>query len=129
MTSQTPKTLRQAAVELLQELGPTHYGHWLLSQKYELIEDGPDGNVALTDRGRDFIEHEGGEVEVFLDEQEGLSKVLALVADTGPPRAGGILEEWTEYLNRHSSVGNLCVRLRCRVPRYMGLASDSDWDR
>jgi restriction system protein len=51
-------------------VNPRHtYGHWLLSQKYELVEDGPDGNLALTDRGRDFIEHEGGEAEVFLDEQ------------------------------------------------------------
>lgn len=88
-------------------VNPRHtYGHWLLSQKYELIEDGPDGNLALTDRGREFIEHVGGEAEVFLDEQEGLAKLLALVADNGPTRAGGILEEWTEYLNRHSSFGS-----------------------
>lgn len=88
-------------------VNPRHtYGHWLLSQKYELIEDGPDGNLALTDRARDFIEHEGGEAEVILDEQEGLAKLLALVADNGPTRAGGILEEWTEYLNRVSSFGS-----------------------
>ena len=88
-------------------VNPRHtYGHWLLSQKYELIEDGPDGNLALTDRARDFIEHEGGEAEVFLDEQEGLAKLLTLVADNGPTRAGGILEEWTEYLNRVSSFGS-----------------------
>ena len=82
------------------------YGHWLLSQKYELVEDGPDGNLVLADRGRDFLEHEGGEAEVFLDEQEGLAKLLALVADNGPTRAGGILEEWTYYLNRVSSFGS-----------------------
>ncbi|MEZ4226981.1 MAG: restriction endonuclease [Polyangiaceae bacterium] len=88
-------------------VNPRHtYGHWLLSQKYELVEDGPDGNLTLTDRGRDFIEHEGGEAEVFLDEQEGLAKLLALVADNSPTRAGGILEEWTEYLNRVSSFGS-----------------------
>ena len=88
-------------------VNPRHtYGHWLLSQKYELIEDGPDGSLALTDRGRDFIDHEGGEAEAFLDEQEGLAKLLALVADNGPTRAGGLLEEWTEYLNRHSSFGS-----------------------
>ena len=88
-------------------VNPRHtYGHWLLSQKYELVEDSPDGNLTLTDRGRDFIEHEGGEAEVFLDEQEGLAKLLALVADNGPTRAGGILEEWTEYLNRVSSFGS-----------------------
>ena len=39
----------------------------------------------------------------FLDEQEGLAKLLALVADNGPTRAGGVLKEWTEYINRHSS--------------------------
>lgn len=88
-------------------VNPRHtYGHWLLSQKYELLEDGPDGNLTVTDRGRDFIENEGGEAEIFLDEQEGLAKLLALVANNGPTRAGGILEEWTEYLNRHSSFGS-----------------------
>jgi len=63
------------------------YGHWLLSQKYGLIEEGPDGSLVLTDRGRDFIEHEGGEAEAFLDEQERPAKLLALVADNGPTRA------------------------------------------
>jgi restriction system protein len=90
-------------------VNPRHtYGHWLLSQKYGLVEEGPgpDGNLVLTDRGRDFIAHEGGEAEVFLDEQEGLAKLLALVADNGPTRAGGILDEWTEYLSRHSSFGS-----------------------
>lgn len=88
-------------------VNPRHtYGHWLLSQKYGLVEEGPDGNLALTDRGRDFIEHEAGEAEAFLDEQEGLAKLLALVADNGPTRAGGLLDEWTEYLNRHSSFGS-----------------------
>ena len=88
-------------------VNPRHtYGHWLLSQKYELIEDGSDGKLSLTDRGRDFIEHEGGDAEVFLDEQEGLAKLLALVADNGPTRAGGILEECTEYLNRHTYFGS-----------------------
>ena len=79
------------------------YGHWLLSQKYGLVEEGSDGNLVLTDRGRDFIDNEGGETEAFLDEQEGLAKLLSLVADNGPTRAGGVLEEWTEYINRHSS--------------------------
>lgn len=89
------------------KVNPRHtYGHWLLSQKYELVEEGPDGNLTLTDRGRDFVENEGGEAEVFLDEQEGLAKLLALVADNSPTRAGGILEEWTEYLNRVSSFGS-----------------------
>ena len=79
------------------------YGHWDLSQKYELLEDVADGHLRLTRAGQNFIDHERGETEAFLDEREGLAKLLALVADNGPTRVSGILEEWTEYLNRHSS--------------------------
>lgn len=88
-------------------VNPRHtYGHWLLSQRYKLIEEGSDGNLSLTERGQDFINHEGGKTEIFLDEQEGLAKLLTLVADNGPTRTGGILEEWIEYLTRHSSFGS-----------------------
>ena len=85
-------------------VNPRHtYGHWLLSQKYGLVEEGSNGNLVLADRGRDFVDNEGGETEAFLDEQEGLAKLLALVADNGPTSAGGVLKEWTEYINRYSS--------------------------
>ena len=88
-------------------VNPRHtYGHWLLSQKYGLIEETTDGTLRLTERGREFLDHEGGETEAFLDEQEGLAKLLALVADNGPTRAGGLLEEWSEYLSRHSAFGS-----------------------
>ena len=72
-------------------------------RKYGLVEEGSNGNLVLADRGRDFVDNEGGETEAFLDEQEGLAKLLALVADNGPTRAAGVLKEWTEYINRHSS--------------------------
>ena len=88
-------------------VNPRHsYGHWLLSQKYELIEEAEDGSLRLTARGHEFLGREGGETEAFLDEQEGLAKLLALVADNGPTRAGGLLEEWSEYLSRHSAFGS-----------------------
>jgi restriction system protein len=88
-------------------VNPRHtYGHWLLSQQYGLLADGPEGMLLLTSRGRDFLEHEGGKAEALLDDQEGLAKLLALVADNGPTRAGGLLEEWTEYLSRHSAFGS-----------------------
>ena len=63
-------------------VNPRHtYGHWLLAQKYELVKEEDDGALRLTERGRDFLEHERGDAEAFLDEQEGLAKLLALVAD------------------------------------------------
>jgi len=85
-------------------VNPRHtYGHWLLVQKYQLLAEGEDGVLRLTDRGRDFLHHENGEAEAFLDEQEGLAKLLGLVADSGPARTSGLLEEWAEYLARHSA--------------------------
>ncbi|MBN1608515.1 MAG: restriction endonuclease [Polyangiaceae bacterium] len=110
-----PERLKDADRELAhtiwtssgKSVNPRHtYGHWLLVQKYELVQGDDSGVLRLTERGQDFLEHEGGDTEAFLDEQEGLAKLLALVADNGPTRAGGLLEEWTEYLTRHSAFGS-----------------------
>lgn len=88
-------------------VNPRHtYGHWLLSQKYGLVEEAADGTLHLTQRGQDFLKHESGETVAYLDEQEGVARVLALVADNGPARASAILDEWTEYLSRHSAFGS-----------------------
>lgn len=86
------------------EVNPRHTrGHWLLSQKYELLADGRGGSLALTDRGRDFIENHLGEAVSFLDTQEGLVELLTIVADTGPAQVGGLEPAWTEFLARHST--------------------------
>ena len=77
-------------------------GDWILSQKYELLVDGGDGNLRLTERGRDFIDHEFGEAEAFLDLQEGLIELLTIVADSGPARFGALVEPWADFLERHS---------------------------
>ena len=87
-------------------VNPRHtYGHWLLSRTYELIVEDPHGTLALTDLGRDFIEQEGGKTENFIDEQEGLFKLVGLVADNGPTRVSALLYEWAEYLSCHSNFG------------------------
>ena len=59
-----------------------------------------DGTLCLTDAGHEFLHQESGDTEAFLDEREGLAKLLAMVADTGPTRAGGLLAQWSEYLTR-----------------------------
>ena len=94
--------------ESSEAVNPRHTtGHWLLSQKYELLVEDSAGSLVLTDRGRDFIEHELGEVESFLDMQEGLIELLAIVADSGPAQVRGLEEAWTEFLKRHSRFGSL----------------------
>ncbi|TXD34239.1 restriction endonuclease [Lujinxingia vulgaris] len=81
------------------------YGHWLLAQKYDFVEDGRDGRLILTASGQDFLDHVGGDTEVALDEAEGLVKLLSIIADNGPARTGGLLEDWSEYLKRRSRFG------------------------
>ena len=75
---------------------------WSACQKYGLLAEDSDGIVELTDRGREFIEHEFGETEALLDEQEGLIKILSIVADGGPASFGKFVDPWAAYLRHHS---------------------------
>ena len=102
-----PRDLARAIwTESSQSVNPRHtYGHWLLVQKYNLVEIASDGTLVLSDLGRDFIEHQGGRVEVFLDEQEGLTELLAVLSESGPVRFGELIDAWAEYLEQHSNFG------------------------
>lgn len=87
-------------------INPRHiYGHWLLAQRYDLLHAQGDGVLQLTKMGRDFLERPGGQVETGIDEAEGLLKLLSIVADNGPARAGGLVDEWGNYLKRRSAWG------------------------
>ena len=77
-------------------------GSWSLVRHYALLEEHSDGNLQLTDRGRDFLKHRLGEAESLLDMQEGLVELLTIVADSGPAHVRGFEEAWTEFLKRHS---------------------------
>ena len=76
--------------------------HWSLTQHYELLVGDADGKLQLTERGSDFIDHEFGKAEAFLDQQEGLIKLLTIVADAGSASRSALREPWAEYLGRHS---------------------------
>lgn len=106
MTGDNRELAQAIWVKSERAVNPRHtYGHWLLAQKYELIRVRDDGVLELTDTGRAFLEKPGGEAEVALDEAEGLIKLLSIVADNGPTRPSGLLEEWSDYLGRRSSFG------------------------
>ena len=77
-------------------------GSWSLVRHYALLEEHSDGNLQLTDRGRDFLKHRLGEAESFLDMQEGLVELLTIVADSGPAQVRDFEEAWTVHLKRHS---------------------------
>ncbi len=84
-------------------VNPRHTaGHWILSQKYRLLVDGGGGNLRMTERGRDFVEHEFGKAEGLLDLQEGLIELLMILADSGSARIGALVDPWAEFLKRRS---------------------------
>ena len=77
-------------------------GSWKLCRQHDLLVVGANGLLALTDRGKDFLEVEGGNAESFVDRQEGVLHILALVSDIGPASPKELLDPWTEYLKRYS---------------------------
>ncbi|MCY3546900.1 MAG: hypothetical protein OXH49_08450 [Gemmatimonadetes bacterium] len=111
--------------------------HWRLIQNYGLLAEGADRKLELTERGVDFTDHEFGKAETFLDEQEGLIKLLTLVADAGSASASrsALREPWKEYLTRYSGYqarttvdSTLSSRLNHLVHRDLVKRDGSDYE-
>lgn len=87
-------------------VNPRHaYGHWLLAQRYGLLDESTGGLLELTSAGVDFLDNPGGVTEATIDEAEGLLKLLSIVADNGPARSSELVEDWGDYLKRRSAFG------------------------
>ena len=88
-------------------VNPRHTaGSWSLVQSYALLAEDSDGILQLTDRGHDFIDQAFGDTETLLDEQEGLIRILSIVADSGPASFGGFVDPWDAHLKQHSNFGS-----------------------
>lgn len=81
------------------------YGAWLLANSYALIVDTLSEKLALTTTGKDFVNHALGETEKFIDEKEGIFKILNIIAEKGTGKVGEFLSEWGDYLKRYSNFG------------------------
>lgn len=101
------------------KVNPRHMtGHWLLASNYGLLEDDVEGFLVVTEKGKDFIEHPDGGTEQDIDDQEGLLKILSLVAQTSPVSFGELLDPWGQYLASESHVksdSSIRERLRARL--------------
>ncbi len=85
-------------------VNPRHTaGSWDLVRHCELLEADPDGDMRLTDRGSDFIDHVFGSAEALVDKQEGLIGVLRIVGDRGPARSGVLVDPWGKFLVERNS--------------------------
>ncbi|MEE2644474.1 MAG: restriction endonuclease [Myxococcota bacterium] len=89
-----------------------------LARRGELIEVDPEHRLRLTPRGGSFLEHPEGEVVQRLDQREGVTLLLELVATQGPCSAEALFSEWgraLRRLRRRRSEGQLRLSLRSRL--------------
>jgi len=66
------------------------------------MEEAGEG-LALTSRGKDFLDNRAGDTVTAIDGAEGLLKILALIAGIGPARPGHFLPEWKDFCLQFSN--------------------------
>jgi len=88
------------------QANPRHiYGCWYLIRGYTLLTENSDGKLTLTDRGQDFLSHPSGEAVAHIDREEGIVRLLAILAEKSPGKRSDLLPEWSTYLQTHSNFG------------------------
>jgi restriction system protein len=101
------------------KVNPRHMtGHWLLANNYKLLEEDAGGRLVVTESGQDFINNPDGNTVQNIDDQEGVLKILSLVAQAAPVAFGALLEPWSQYLASESHVKSDSAtreRLRARL--------------
>jgi restriction system protein len=86
------------------DVNPRHiYGPWYLIRGYALMIESADGTLGLTERGRDFLANPEGEAVAYIDREEGLLKLLAVLAEKGAGKRGDFLPDWSAYLQTCSN--------------------------
>ncbi len=87
------------------KVNPRHMtGHWSLATRYGLLVPGRSGVLDLAERGAALVAEPFGSALRFVDDHEGVLKLLGMVSDHGRAGSRDLLEPWAEYL---ASVSNI----------------------
>ncbi|CAN1493775.1 Restriction endonuclease type IV, Mrr [Caulobacteraceae bacterium] len=85
-------------------LNPRHlYGSYLFINRLNLLNQ-TGGTYSLGERGQKFLEKDTDLLRE-LDVEEGIPKVLALIAERSPCKRGDIIAAWSDYLKAVSQFG------------------------
>lgn len=105
LSGRSAEVARQIWEGTNQSLNPRYLvGHWALISRYELLEVDGAGLLRLTEKGRSFIEDPHGPTAQEIDVQEGLDRVLSLVAELGPAGRAELLPPFTEFAREVSNL-------------------------
>ena len=87
-------------------VNPRHlYGSWYLVKGYGLLTEDAQGILHVTEYGQDFLDNQTGETVVYVDQGEGLIRLLGILVEKGAGKRGQFLPEWTTYLQAYSNFG------------------------
>ncbi len=78
--------------------------HWRFAIHHRFLEQDEVGGLHLTERGREFVEEPAGAVIRQIDEDQGVFKILALVAELGPAKRSDLLDSWLDFLRGESDI-------------------------
>jgi restriction system protein len=81
----------------------------MVMRLYDLITVDEQDILHVTERGRNFIENELGEVEKELDYSEGLLNLLSIVAEHGPGKRSDFVPHYTEFLQQYTNLRSQTV--------------------
>jgi restriction system protein len=74
------------------------------ANRYDLVEEGEDGVLRCTANGNAFMAEPNGTVTRKVDDAEGVTTVLELVAQHGPARAGDLAGPYGEWCARETGI-------------------------
>ncbi len=87
-------------------VNPRHlYGSWYLAKGYGLLDEDAQGILHVTEYGQDFLANPAGEAVTYVDQGEGLVRLLGILVEKGAGKRGQFLQEWTTYLQAYSNFG------------------------
>jgi len=79
-------------------VNPRHmYGAYILINHYELLKEDESGKYVLTKKGNDFLKNPGGQTEKEIDLNEGLFKILEIVARVGRGKSSAYYSDWENF--------------------------------
>jgi len=86
-------------------VNPRHvYGSYLFIYGYDLLAPGPAGSYTLTEQGEAFLREDTAVVRE-IDELEGISELLAILATKTKAKWADLLPEWSDFLRTYSRYG------------------------
>ena len=105
LSGRSAELARQIWAQSNRVVNPRHMsGAWFLASRYELVATDAEGILRCTTKGQSFVAERNGAVAQEIDVEEGLERVLLLVADLGPAKRADLLPPFADFAREVSNL-------------------------